>query len=63
MEVDQGSKVITLLLPVIARIALPLTLIIIAIAAVLLAIAWLASLDEVLYKYVVRFFTYKPAPQ
>ena len=57
MEVDQGSKVITLLVPVIARVALPLLSVIFAVCAALIAIAWVASLDAVVYRLFSGLFS------
>ena len=60
MEVDQGSKVISLLVPIIVRIAVPLLLIVSTVAAVLLAIASLLSLDEICFRFLRSWFIVKP---
>lgn len=59
MEVDQGSKVITLLVPVIARVALPLLCIVGAVGAGLFVIAWIASLDALVYRWISGLFASK----
>jgi hypothetical protein len=50
MEVDAGSNVITLLVPFVMRIFLPLSLIVAGVGAVLALLAFLFSLDVAAYK-------------
>lgn len=59
MEVDQGSRVITLLVPVIARVALPLIGIASGVGAVLFIVAWIASLDALVYRWISGLFATK----